>query len=138
LHDALPIYKQVENFIGNQVTNEALFGIRDQTGGPRAQYALQYLQDHGFAVDDSALFTLMAMIEHPGTFTDANGTWTGGEGNYDGTNAQHVAFASRYDLLPNADDPEYVFAVSRPVNNKDANIYGWEFRSEEHTSELQS
>lgn len=119
--------KQVENFIGNQVTNEALFGIRDQTGGPRAQYALQYLQDHGFAVDDSALFTLMAMIEHPGTFTDANGTWTGGEGNYDGTNAQHVAFASRYDLLPNADDPEYVFAVSRPVNNKEANIYGWEF-----------
>jgi TonB-dependent receptor len=67
------------------------------------------------------------MIDNPGTFTDANGTWTGGEGNYDGTNAQHVAFASRYDLLPNETDPEYVFAVSRPVNNREANIHGWEF-----------
>jgi TonB-dependent receptor len=119
--------KRVKNFIGNAVTDEPVFGIRDQTGGQRADYALTYLRDHGFAVDDSALFTLMAMIDNPGTFTDANGTWTGGEGNYDGTNAQHVAFASRYDLLPNETDPEYVFAVSRPVNNREANIHGWEF-----------
>ncbi|HKE94700.1 MAG TPA: TonB-dependent receptor [Povalibacter sp.] len=119
--------KQVKNFIGNQVTDEPLFGLLDQTAGPRAEAALQYLRTHGYAVNDSALFTLMAMIDNPGTFTDANGTWTGGAANYNGSNAQHVAFASRYDLLPNADDPAYVFAVSRPVNNKDANIYGWEF-----------
>ncbi len=124
--------KRVKNFIGNAVTDETVFGIRDQTGGERAQYALNYLRDHGFAVDDSALFTLMAMIDNPGSFTTTDSdnnvtTWTGGEGNYDGTNAQHVAFASRYDLLPNAEDPEYMFAVSRPVNNREANIHGWEF-----------
>lgn len=119
--------KRVSNFIGNAVSNETLFGIQDQTGGPRAQQALQFLEDNGFGTDDSALFTLMAMIENPGTFTDANGTWTGGAGNYDGSNAQHVAFATRYDLLPRADDPLYEFGVSRPVNNREARIHGWEF-----------
>jgi TonB-dependent receptor len=66
------------------------------------------------------------MIDNPGTFTDANGTWTGGAANYDGTNAQHVAFATKYDLLPRADDPLYSFAVSTPVNNKEAKIHGFE------------
>jgi TonB-dependent receptor len=118
--------KSVKNFIGNQVSDETAFGLLDQTNGPRAQEALAYLKERGYSVNDSALFTLMAMTEHPETFTDANGTWAGGRENYDGSNAQHVAFASRYDLLPAEGDPEYVFAVSRPVNNKEANIYGWE------------
>jgi len=120
--------KRVSNFIGNTVTNETLFGIRNQTGGPRAQNALNYLKQNNFGTDDSALFTLMAMIDNPGTFTDAAGkVWTGGAQNYDGSNAQHVAFATRYDLLPNGDDPLYTFGVSQPVNNKDARIHGWEF-----------
>lgn len=120
--------KRVSNFIGNAVSNETLFGILDQTGGPRAQTAMSYLRDNGFNTDDSALFTLMAMIDNPGTFTDAAGnSWTGGAANYDGTNAQHVAFATRYDLLPQAGDPVTEFGVSRPVNNKDARIHGWEF-----------
>ena len=37
--------KNVENFIGNSVENINLYGIRDQTGGPRAQQALAYLRD---------------------------------------------------------------------------------------------
>lgn len=124
--------KRVSNFIGNAVSDETIFGVLDQTGGPRAQYAFDYLQNNGFGTDDSALFTLMAMIDNPGSFTttDADGVtrlWTGGEANYDGTNAQHVAFATRYDLLPQDGDPEYVFGVSRPVNNKEARIHGWEF-----------
>ncbi|MET0496702.1 MAG: TonB-dependent receptor [Steroidobacteraceae bacterium] len=120
--------KRVSNFIGNSVSNEELFGIKNQTGGPRAQAALAFLQANNRAVDDSALFTLMAMIDNPGTFTDAAGkTWQGGAANYDGTSEQHIAFASRYDILPNADDPTYSFGVSRPVNNKDARIHGFEF-----------
>jgi TonB-dependent receptor len=120
--------KRVSNFIGNAVEEENLFGIRDQTAGPRAQAAMDFLQANGFPTDDSSLFTLMAMIENPGSFTDAQGnSWTGGAANYDGTNAQHVAFATRYDILPTADDPLTTFGVSRPVNNRDARIYGWEF-----------
>jgi TonB-dependent receptor len=119
--------KNVENFIGNSVENINLYGIRNQTGGPRAQQARDFLDDNGFSIDDSALFTAIAMLENPGTFTDDNGTWTGGLDNYDGSNAQHVAFATRYDILPNAEDPLYTFAVSTPVNNKEAKIHGFEF-----------
>jgi TonB-dependent receptor len=119
--------KNVENFIGNAVINENLYGIRNQTGGPRAQQARAYLQSRGFAIDDSALFTAVAMLENPGTFVDPmGGSWTGGLANYNGSNAQHVAFATKYDILPTADDPLYSFAVSTPVNNKDAKIHGFE------------
>ena len=119
--------KNVQNFIGNAVINQSLYGIRNETGGPRAQAAMAFLQANGFATDDSALFTAIAMAENPGTFTDANGTWTGGLANYNGTNAQHVAFATKYDILPTAEDPLWEFAVNTPVNNKEAKIHGFEF-----------
>jgi len=60
------------------------------------------------------------MLLNPGTFTDTTGTWTGGLANYNASNAQHVAFATKYDILPTANDPLYTFNVSTPVNNKDA------------------
>jgi len=118
--------KNVENFIGNSIEQINLFGIRNQTGGPSAQAALAYLQQRGFPTDDSALFTATAMLLNPGTFTDANGTWTGGLANYNGTNAQHVAFATKYDILPTQNDPLYIFNVSTPANNKEAKIHGIE------------
>jgi TonB-dependent receptor len=121
--------KIVENFIGNSVENIDLYGIRNQTGGPRAQQALAYLTDpaHPFPVDDSALFTAIAMLENPGTFTDDDDVvWEGGLENYNGSSAQHVAFATQYDILPNAEDPVYTFAVSTPVNNQEAKIHGFE------------
>jgi TonB-dependent receptor len=119
--------KNVENFIGNSVETINLYGIRNQTGGPRAQQALAFLQAGGYSIDDSALFTAVAMLDNPGTFTDANGTWTGGLANYNGSNAQHVAFATKYDILPTASDPLYTFNVNTPTNNKDAKIHGFEF-----------
>ena len=67
------------------------------------------------------------MLLNPGTFTDAAGTWTGGLANYNGTNGQHVAFATKYDILPTANDPLYTFNVNTPANNKDAKIHGFEF-----------
>ncbi|MEO8016818.1 MAG: TonB-dependent receptor [Pseudomonadota bacterium] len=128
--------KNVANFIGNSVQQINLFGITNQTGGPSAQSALTFLrsaqcttQNGGNAcgVDDSALFTATAMLLNPGTFTDTTGTYTGGLANYNGSNAQHVAFATKYDILPTAADPLYIFNVNTPVNNKDAKIHGFEF-----------
>jgi TonB-dependent receptor len=119
--------KRVANFIGNEVVQENLFGIRNQTGGPRAQAARAALTAAGYAIDDTRLFTMMAMMVNPGTFTDAGGTtWTGGAANYNGGEPQHLAFATRYDLLPAADDPLYTFNVTRPVNNREAKLYGAE------------
>jgi TonB-dependent receptor len=119
--------KNVENFIGNSVSPQNLYGIRNQTGGPRAQQALAFLQANGRPTNDSALFTAVAMAENPGTFVDPMGvSWTGGLANYNGTEAQHIAFASRYDILPQADDPLYQFNVNTPVNNQEAKIHGFE------------
>ena len=134
--------KNVANFIGNSVVNENLYGIRDETGGPRAQAAVAALRAGGFIgatqkPDDSALFTMVAMMDNPtASFTydangngtiDANETFKGGAANYDGSDSQHRAFATQYDILPQADDPLWTFAVNTPVNNKDAKIHGFEF-----------
>jgi TonB-dependent receptor len=120
-------HKDVKNFIGQEVTAQSLFGITDQTSGPRAQAALTELRNRGYGTDDTNLFVMMAMMENPGSFVDANGTtWTGGAANFTGSEAQHLAFATKYDIYPNATDPGYMFNVTRPVNNKDAKIHGWE------------
>ncbi|WP_129645607.1 TonB-dependent receptor [Peristeroidobacter agariperforans] len=120
-------HKKVANFIGNEVVTEGLFGITDQTSGPRAQAAVAALQARSLSTDDTNLFVMMAMMEHPDGFTDKNGVrWDGGAAAFNGTEAQHLAWATQYDLLPNADDPEYQFDVTRPTNNKDAKIHGWE------------
>ncbi len=126
--------KDIVNFIGTGVfdsTVAALGGgnIKDQTGGPRARAALDALKAAGVSSpDDTALFTMLVMMEHPDGFTDKNGTfWAGGADAYNGTNSQHIAWATQYDVLPNPDDPDYIFALQRPINNKEANIHGWEF-----------
>ncbi|MEO8063896.1 MAG: TonB-dependent receptor [Pseudomonadota bacterium] len=125
---AAAFLKNVENFIGNSVQNTNLFGIRNETAGPRAQAALAFLQDNDFDVNDSALFTAIAMAENTGTFTDAAGNdWEGGLENYDASSDQHVAFATKYDILPTADDPLWEFAVNTPVNTQKAKIHGFEF-----------
>ncbi|HEV7607795.1 MAG TPA: TonB-dependent receptor [Steroidobacteraceae bacterium] len=126
-------HKNVANFIGNSVVNENLYGIRNQTNGLRAHAALDALHAAGAPIDDSALFTMMAMIEHPeGTTyhdaaTNTDVFFAGGAAAYNRSNAQHVAFATAFDLLPNADDPLTQFAVNTPTNNKDAKIHGFEF-----------
>lgn len=125
--------KNVENFIGNTVQNIPLYGIRNQTGGQRAQDALAELTAQGAPIDDSALFTMIAMMEHPeGTTyhdaaTDTDIFFAGGADAYDRSNAQHVAFATAFDILPNTEDPLYTFAVSTPTNNQEARIHGFEF-----------
>lgn len=119
--------KRVANFIGNEVSAENLFDIRNQTAGPRALAAVEALEAGMYGTDDTNLFVMIAMMENPGTFTDADGaTWTGGAANFDGTEAQHLAFAAQYDITPNSSDPLYTFNVSRPVNNREAKIHGWE------------
>jgi len=133
-------FKNVENFIGNSVQNISLYGIRDETGGPRAQAALNQLRTAipgGYPVNDSSLFTMMAMMVHdtePAFDYDANGNGTidsnehflGGAANFDNSDAQHRAFATQYDLLPDDTDPVWNLAVNTPVNNKKAKIHGFE------------
>lgn len=132
---AAAFQKSVENFIGNSVTNMTMHGIRNQTGGPRAQAAAAELAARSLSLNDSRLFTMMAMMVHEADGpiqydSDGDGvteTFLAGAANYNDQDSQHRAFATAYDLHPTADDPLSVFAVSQPVNTEDAKIHGFEF-----------
>jgi TonB-dependent receptor len=125
--------KDIVNFIGQGVFDEPIVGlggenIKDQTAGPRAQAALAALQAGGVTQpNDSELFTMLAMMEHPEGTTYQGTFYPGGQANYNGTNEQHVAFATGFDIITEPEDPDYIFGVQRPINNKEANIHGWEF-----------
>lgn len=114
--------KRVANFTGTEVVQENLFGIRDVTRGPDAQEARAYLQANGAqcggtcSIDDTSLFTALVMLRNP---------ITGGLEAYDGSLNQANNMEA-FDLFATPEDPLYIFNVSKPVNNKEAKIHGWE------------
>jgi TonB-dependent receptor len=114
--------KRVANFTGTEVVQENLFGIRDVTRGPDAQTARAYLLANGAqcggtcSIDDTSLFTALVMLRNP---------TTGGLAAYNGSLNQANNMEA-YDLFATAADPLYTFNVSKPVNNKEAKIHGWE------------
>lgn len=125
--------KSVDNFIGNTVVRESLYGLTDPTSGPDAQAALAFLQsqacvgqvtaagndvDAACSANDTALFTALAMLRNAGA--------TGGLGAYDGSSAQVLQMETNYNLVGEADDPLYMFDVNRPVNQNKAKLRGWE------------
>lgn len=115
--------KRVDNFVGNEVVKQTLFGIKDPTAGPDVQTARTYLQTHGSqcggtcSIDDTSLFTATVMLQNPGT---------GGLAAYDGSLNQANAMEA-FDVIATAANPDYVFSVNKPVNNKEAKIHGFEF-----------
>ncbi|WP_373293819.1 TonB-dependent receptor [Alteromonas halophila] len=106
--------KRVKNFIGNEQVEENVFGLTDATAGPRARAALAELEARGIPVSDTSLFNMVAAME--------NGI------DYDSLTDEQ--FEARFDVLPNSEDPELTFINSKPVNNKSANIYGFELAAQ--------
>jgi TonB-dependent receptor len=115
--------KRVSNFTGNEVQESTLFGIKDPTAGPDVAAARAYLQANGAQcggvcpIDDTSLFTATVMLQNPST---------GGLAAYNGTLAQANAMEA-FDVVATAANPDYVFNVSRPINNREAKIHGFEF-----------
>lgn len=114
--------KRVVNFIGTEKVTKQLFGIQDQTNAnsPRVKAAVAALNAGNYGVNDASLFTMMAILDHPEAFPN-------GAADYDGTEAQHQAVATAYDITPRSDDVTSDWLVSQPTNNKEAKIYGAEF-----------
>ncbi len=114
--------KNVVNFLGSRQVDQTLLGIRDVTGGPRAQAAAQALIDRDIAVDDTSLYAMMVLLSQPGTFPN-------GADDYTGTpeQIQQLAETPGWDLVADSSDPEVVFRTSTPDNNRAAKIYGAEF-----------
>lgn len=115
--------KRVSNFIGTEQVVESQFGLGDATAGPRAQAAVEALNAGGFTVDETSLFTMVAVLDNPTAFPN-------GAADYDPASGFATQVAADFDIEANADDPDIEFLTSRPVNNKDASIHGFEIAAQ--------
>ncbi|WP_029936185.1 TonB-dependent receptor [Sphingomonas sp. UNC305MFCol5.2] len=123
--------KNVRNFIGTQVTNGNLFGLRDPSSGApgtRSGIALDYLRTNNIPLSDINLFAYTALlVQNNGNQAAATAQF---QANYTpGTGlgtAFYNALATAVDIIPNASDPLFNFAISGPVNNREGNIHGFE------------
>jgi TonB-dependent receptor len=124
--------KRVDNFTGNTVEQDTMYGLTDPTSGPDAQAAQAFLASaacttqvttagnnpaNWCSLNNPALFTTTAMIRNPAS---------GGLAAYTGGDAQWQAIATAYDVAGNASDPLYTYNINRPVNLNKAKIHGWE------------
>ncbi|MBE5271364.1 TonB-dependent receptor [Stenotrophomonas sp. B2] len=120
--------KSVDNFIGNTVVQESLYGLTDPTSGPDARAALDFLTSAAClsqvgaanaaacSANDTSLFTALALLRNN----------PAGLAAYNGTDAQVLATEAAYDLYGQADDPLYQFNVNRPINQNKSKLHGWE------------
>jgi TonB-dependent receptor len=123
--------KDVENFQGTGVFSQEMFGLRDPSSGApgtRSGQASALIPTIPGAVrNDVNMFVLTAMIDNPAVFPDPVQTFLDNSSN----GVLNQAFADQifatYDILPDASDPLFQFAVARPINQQKANIHGVEF-----------
>ncbi|MGN6376960.1 MAG: TonB-dependent receptor, partial [Sphingomonas sp.] len=125
-------YKHVKNFIGNGTTTGPLLGLRDPTAatpGTRSGNAKAQLTALGADITDVNLFTLTALIDqNNGNVAAATNEF---KAHYDATarsvnNDYANQILTQYDVTADANDPLFNFAISQPINNKAADLYGAE------------
>ena len=123
--------KNVRNFVGTTVTNGNLFGLRDPSSGAagtRSGVALNYLTTNGIPVSDINLFAYTALlVQNNGNQAAATAQF---QANYTPGVGLGTAFynqlATAVDIVADASDPLFNFAISGPVNNREGNIHGFE------------
>jgi TonB-dependent receptor len=123
--------KRVDNFVGSGSTSGPLFNLKDASSGApgtRSGTAKTLLTNNGIEVTDVNLFTLTALIQqNNGNSAAALAQFLPQYANQ-GTYQQFVnAELAAVDLTGNPEDPLFNFLISQPVNNKSAQIYGFEF-----------
>ncbi|MEN2785375.1 TonB-dependent receptor [Sphingomonas qilianensis] len=124
--------KDVRNFVGNQVTNGNLFGLRDPgsgAAGSRSGTALAYLRTNNIATTDENLFAYSALLQQNGGNQAAataafQNAFNPATGQFNGTFYNDLALA--VNLVGDSNDPLVNFAISEPINNREANIHGFE------------
>ncbi|WP_284217780.1 TonB-dependent receptor [Agaribacter marinus] len=122
--------KRVSNFIGNEQVELPQFDLRDATAGPRAQAAWDALNSIGVTVEETSLFVMTAILDNPQDFPNGAADYLTGVAQAESQLAFSENIATAYDITPNSDDPQYQFLTSRPINNRDANLYGAEFAAQ--------
>jgi TonB-dependent receptor len=131
--------KDVSNFVGTGRIQANPFGLRDPSSGAagsRSGIAKGLLAGINQSTTDVNLFTMTALYDHylkTGSAptvaqTQARNDYVAnldGSGNLNQTYVDQVLKA--YDLVADANDPLFVFETNIPVNNKTANLHGFEF-----------
>ncbi|WP_420138425.1 TonB-dependent receptor [Sphingomonas sp.] len=124
--------KRVRNFIGTGITNEPLLGVRDPSSGApgtRSGTALSFLKANNYTLSDINLFTYTALLAQNGG--NAAAATAAFQGNLEANGELNSKFVQdvlgAVDVNANSDDPLFNFAVSKPINNKDGKLHGFEF-----------
>ncbi|MCA8901648.1 MAG: TonB-dependent receptor, partial [Hyphomonas sp.] len=122
--------KDTQNFIGQGVVEQNLFGLRDQTGGisgSRSGDALDIISSLGVDQSEANLFTLVALIDAN------NGNVAAAQSEFQANLVNGVlpqgyvdSILAAYDVVADGNDPLALFAVQKPLNADDAEIDGWE------------
>lgn len=127
--------KNVRNFIGTQVSNGNLFGLRDPgsgAAGTRSGIALDYLRANNISLSDVNLFAYTALlVQNNGNQAAASAAF---QANYNPvtkaldrlSDSFYTDLAANVDVVGNASDPLVNFGISSPVNNREGNIHGFE------------
>jgi TonB-dependent receptor len=127
--------KKVRNFVGRQVTNGNLFGLRDPgsgAAGSRSGVALDYLRTNGIAQSDINLFAYTALLVQNGGNQAAataqfQANYNPATGNLDRVSDRfYNDLAAAVDIAGDASDPLVNFGISEPINNREGNIHGFE------------
>ncbi|MBO9713737.1 TonB-dependent receptor [Sphingomonas sp.] len=123
--------KRVHNFIGRGQVTQTFAGLRDPSSGAtgsRSGSAKTALQGLGLDTSDENLFVMTALINQTGSVAAATATVSAHVVPGNRIDPAYIqTINNTYDVQANAQDPLYQFLVSRPINNKDAEIYGAEF-----------
>ncbi len=123
--------KRVRNFIGNTQQVRNLFGLRDPTSGAsgRSGTARANLTAIGADISERNLFAYTALLQqNGGNVAAADAAF---RANYDPATRTVTpnfsnALNNAVDIIADANDPLFNFSVNTPVNNRDAEIYGFE------------
>eukprot|EP00903_Cladosiphon_okamuranus_P004253 g4251.t1 len=126
--------KRVRNFVGTETVTENLFGLTDVSSGAsgtRSGDAVELLEDLGVDVNSDNLFAMTVYVDTNASLADAQAEFVanqGVDGNID--EAVYLDLETNFDVSPNADDPLMQIAVNKPLNNREADIDGWEFQGQ--------
>ncbi|WP_137167904.1 TonB-dependent receptor [Salinimonas lutimaris] len=114
--------KDVANFVGTQQVAEPLFGLLDPNSGQPGTLsgdAVEALNAQGVTVTERNFFTMAAILANPSAFP-------GGAAEFDESQGFADAVFGTYDILAREGDPEFLFELTRPINNQSARISGYE------------
>ena len=126
--------KRVRNFVGRETVEENWYGLRDASNGApgsRSGDASAILDAVGAEQNEDNLFAATVYVDQSATLAEAQALFEanqGTDGNIDP--AVYDQLETDFDVVPDANDPLYVFDTNKPLNNREAVIDGIEFQGQ--------